>query len=87
MKQTAVEWYEKEINSLFEKYQAKEISERDFITMKHNLFYPAKEMEKEQKQRFNKFLNDEMELGISDKKTIERIQWYYNNYLLTFKSE
>ena len=47
----------------------------------------AKEMEKEQKQRFNKFLNDEMELGISDKKTIERIQWYYNNYLLTFKSE
>ena len=47
----------------------------------------SKEMEKEQKQRFNKFLNDEMELGISDKKTIERIQWYYNNYLLTFKSE
>ena len=25
MKQTAVEWYEKEINSLFEKYQAKEM--------------------------------------------------------------
>lgn len=48
MKQTAVEWYEKEINSLFEKYKAKEISERDFITMKHNLFYPSKEMEKEQ---------------------------------------
>ena len=47
----------------------------------------AKEMEKEQKQRFNKFLNDEIELGISDKKTIERIQWYYNNYLSTFKSE
>jgi hypothetical protein len=45
----------------------------------------AKEIEKEQKQRFNKFLNDEMELGISDKKTIERIHWYYNNYLLTFK--
>ena len=47
----------------------------------------SKVMEKEQKQRFNKFLNDEMELGISDKKTIERIHWYYNNYLLTFKSE
>ncbi len=47
-KQTAVEWLINEINSLFEKYQAKEISERDFITMKHNLFYPAKEMEKEQ---------------------------------------
>ena len=48
MKQTAVEWYEKEVNSLIEKYEAKEISKRDFITMKHNLFYPAKELEKQQ---------------------------------------
>jgi hypothetical protein len=49
MKQTAVEWYEKEINSLFEKYEAKQISRADFLIMKHNIFYPAKEMEKEQK--------------------------------------
>jgi CHASE3 domain sensor protein len=48
MKQSAVEWYEIEINSLIEKYEAKEISKRDFITMKHNLFYDAKEMEKQQ---------------------------------------
>jgi hypothetical protein len=48
MKQTAVEWYEKEINSLFEKYEAKQISQADFLIMKHNIFYPAKEMEKEQ---------------------------------------
>jgi hypothetical protein len=48
MNQTAVEWYEKEINSLFEKYEAKQISPTDFLIMKHNLFYPAKEMEKEQ---------------------------------------
>jgi hypothetical protein len=48
MKQTAVEWYEIEISSLFEKYEAKEISIRDFIIMKHNLFYLAKEMEKQQ---------------------------------------
>jgi len=47
-RQTAVEWYEKEINFLIEKYEAKEISKREFITMKHNLFYNAKEMEKEQ---------------------------------------
>lgn len=63
MKQTAVEWYEKEINSLFEKYQAKEISERDFITMKHNLFYPAKEMEKEQMNHIvdtNKMVSDKV---------------------------
>jgi hypothetical protein len=48
MKQTAVDWYEKEVNSLFEKYEAKQISPTDFLIMKHNLFYPAKEMEKEQ---------------------------------------
>lgn len=48
MKQTAVEWYEKEINSLIEEYESGKISKRDFITMKHNLFYPAKEMEKQQ---------------------------------------
>jgi hypothetical protein len=48
MKQTAVEWYEKEINSLFEKYEAKQISRADFLIMKHNIFYQAKEMEKEQ---------------------------------------
>jgi hypothetical protein len=48
MKQTAVEWYEIEINLLIEKYEAKEISQRDFITMKHNLFYKAKEIEKKQ---------------------------------------
>jgi hypothetical protein len=48
MKQTAIEWYEKEINSLFEKYEAKQISQVDFLIMKHNIFYPAKEMEKQQ---------------------------------------
>ena len=40
----------------------------------------AKEMEKEKHEKFNKFLNDEKQLGISDLKTIERIQWYYNTY-------
>jgi len=40
----------------------------------------AKEMEKEKHEKFNNFLNDEKQLGISDLKTIERIQWYYNTY-------
>jgi hypothetical protein len=40
----------------------------------------AKEMEKEKYKKFNKFLNDEKELGLSDLNTIERIQWYYNTY-------
>lgn len=48
MKQTAVDWYEKEINSLFEKYESNQISRSDFLIMKHNLFYSAKQMEKEQ---------------------------------------
>jgi hypothetical protein len=57
-KQTAVEWYEKEINSLIERYEEKEISKREFITIKHNLFYDAKEMEKKQKMdAFNKGLS------------------------------
>jgi hypothetical protein len=48
MKQTAIEWYEKEINSLFEKYEAKQISQVVFLITKHNIFYLAKEMENEQ---------------------------------------
>ena len=40
----------------------------------------AKAMEKEQHEKFNKFLNVEKKLGIADLKTIERIQWYYNTY-------
>jgi hypothetical protein len=47
-KQTAVEWYENEINTLIKKYESREISKSDFIVMRHNLFYPAKAMEKEQ---------------------------------------
>jgi len=43
-------------------------------------FEQAKEMEKEKHEKFNKFLKDEKQLKISDLKTIERIQWYYNTY-------
>jgi hypothetical protein len=64
--QTAIEW-------LFDNvYMAhSELSEK---------LKQAKEMEKEKHEKFNKFLNDEKQLGISDLKTIERIQWYYNTY-------
>ena len=48
IKQTAVEWYENEINALIRKYENQEISKRDYSIMRHNLFYPAKAMEKEQ---------------------------------------
>lgn len=40
----------------------------------------AKQMEKEKHDAWNAFLEREKTLGISDVKTIERIQWYYNQY-------
>lgn len=40
----------------------------------------AKAMEKEKHNKWNDFLEREKTIGISDAKTIERIQWYYNEY-------
>jgi hypothetical protein len=70
MKQTAVEW----LRDLYENQPAYDESILDEQWQK------ALEMEKANHEKFNKFLNDEKQLGISDLKTIERIQWYYNTY-------
>ena len=64
--QSVVEWYEKEINSLIDKYEAKEISKSEFIVMKHNLFYPAKRMEQEQKIEFACAVYDKYNFGPQD---------------------
>lgn len=82
-KKTAVEWL---VEQLEEKGDAREtpsirniqfnIDTNDYLELKRQ----AKQMEKDKHEKFNKFLNDDIELGISDKKTIERIQWYYNTY-------
>lgn len=40
----------------------------------------AKQLELMSDKKFSEFLDKEKELGISDIKTIERIQWYYNTY-------
>ena len=71
-KKTAVDW-------LIEKLTSKPISD---LTDEEwfGIMGQAKEMDKEKHEKFNKFLNDEKQLGISDLKTIERIQWYYNTY-------
>ena len=70
MKKTAVEW-------LIDKhFGGIENVTPDF--KKH--IEQAKEMEKEQHEKFNNFLNSEKKLGIADLKSIERIQWYYNTY-------
>ena len=78
MKQTAVEWYENEINALFDKYENKEISKSEFLIMKHNLFYPAKEMEMH--QILNTYIEASPRLGDILKEASER---YYNE---TFKT-
>jgi hypothetical protein len=44
------------------------------------LYERALDMEREQIDKFNDFLEKEKQLEISDLKTIERIQWYYNTY-------
>lgn len=64
-KDTTVEWIEKEINSLFEMFESKEISKSNFIKLKHNLFYPAREMEKQQSIDFARLcLNKAKDLDI-----------------------
>jgi hypothetical protein len=78
MKQTAVEWLVEEINKLTGLT----------IQMDEPIIEQAKEMEKEKHLNWNKFLESEKTLGISDVKTIERVKWYYNEYYNeTFKSE
>ena len=70
-KQTAAEWLAEQ----YEKLLGKAVT-----TVMSDEIEQAKKMEKEQHEKFNKFLNDEKQLGISDLKTTERIQWYYNTY-------
>lgn len=47
-KETAVEWLHKESAGLINKYLNKEISERDFLTTHHNMYYQAIRMERDQ---------------------------------------
>ena len=73
--QTAVEWFAEE-HKKFRVEPWKYVNSGG----EEAILKQAKEMEKEKHEKFNKFLNDEKQLGISDVKTIERIQWYYNTY-------
>lgn len=69
-KQTAVEWL------LFE------LSKNGLLPdgIPDDIHNQAKAMEKEQYDIFDKYLEAEKHFGISDKKTIERVQWYYRTY-------
>jgi hypothetical protein len=74
-KLTAVEWLKEQIECFGNKHEL----QMSWATL-DELLEQAKQMEKEKHEKFNKFLNDEKQLGISDLKTVERIQWYYNTY-------
>ena len=37
-------------------------------------------MEKEKHNKWNEFLENEKRIGVSDLRTIEKVQWYYNTY-------
>jgi len=68
--QTAVEWLMQNIEKTLP----------NFIEAWRVEYEQAKQMEKERHDKWNEFLNAEKTLGVSDVKTIERIQWYYNQY-------
>jgi len=76
-KQTAVEW-------LMQTLEQNNIIDLDCIDSDkyYTIIEQAKEMEKQRHKKFNDFLQKEIELGISDKATIERIEWYYNIYFI-----
>ena len=66
-KQTALQWFMDKLPHSIETQFSKQIQQ-------------ALQMEREQIDKFNDFLEKEKQLEISDLKTIERIQWYYNTY-------
>jgi hypothetical protein len=85
---TAVEWYNSKVIELMTQREQGNIDVLEFRNQLDLLLTEAKEMEKEKHLNWNKFLESEKTLGISDVKTIERVQWYYNEYYNeTFKSE
>ena len=66
-------------------YDLDELAEKacpDVISSAHSAFKAGfqKALEILGDKKFSEFLDKEKELGISDIKTIERIQWYYNTY-------
>ena len=85
---TAVEWYNSKVIELMTQREQGNIDVLEFRNQLDLLLTEAKEMEKEKHLNWNKFLESEKTLGISDVKTIERVQWYYNQYYNeTFKLE
>jgi hypothetical protein len=72
VKQTAVNWFNQQLID-------RQNGNGDSRSW-DEILQQALQMEREQIDKFNDFLEKEKQLEISDLKTIERIQWYYNTY-------
>ena len=94
MKQTAVDFIVKELDILHRERKEKVIDAETFFNHKGVLIKEAKEMEKQQTEKMYseadnimKFLDAEIELKLSDEKTIKRIKWYFETYFEQFKKK
>jgi hypothetical protein len=66
-------------------FKNEEVSEEKLITMLDNIGSSEKMYIEEDK--IMKFLDTEVELKLSDIKTIERIKWYFETYFEQFKKK
>ena len=70
-KQSSIEWYANASHELIVKKSNGEITEREFLTMHHNLFYNAEEMHKEE-------IKEAVKYGCSDWGSAKDAEQYYN---------
>jgi hypothetical protein len=85
---TELEWLAENIDNLIP--YVNDASAKKF----NELVEQAKEMEEQQSERMYaeadnimRFLDTEVELKLSDTKTIERIKWYFETYFEQFKNK
>jgi hypothetical protein len=71
-KQSSVEWYANASHELIVKKSNGEITEREFLTMHHNLFYDAEAMHKEE-------IKDAWDTGSCIQDTNDICSEYYYN--------
>ena len=76
-KQSSIEWYANASHELIVKKSNGEITEREFLTMHHNLFYDAEAMHKEEvKESYREGRTDQQ--SASDSFYNRNAEQYYN---------
>ena len=68
---------EEQVKQMIEKSRETGLTAEYLILTTSSIQLPTDE---DVEEKFNDFLQKELEIGISDKATIERIEWYYNTY-------